>query len=162
MSTKEYEINTKSDHPQLVVNPFIIYIGIGLTAVLLQSVLPLPFFPATASKIIGVTMLIINMLIGIPAVLGMLKANTSPNPGKSSTTLIFSGPYRFSRNPMYIGLTLIYTGILSGFQITWGIVFLPLVIWLISVWVIRPEEKYLSAKFGDPYQQYTKTVRRWI
>ncbi|PKO12912.1 MAG: hypothetical protein CVU39_21630 [Chloroflexi bacterium HGW-Chloroflexi-10] len=161
MSTEEYDMNTK-DHPQLVVNPFIIYIGIGLAAVLLQSVVPLPFFPSTASKIIGITMLIINMLIGIPAVWGMLKANTSPNPRKSSTTLIFSGPYRFSRNPMYIGLTLIYTGILSGFQITWGIVFLPLVIWLISVWVIDPEEKYLSTKFGDHYQQYTKTVRRWI
>ncbi|MDP1547295.1 MAG: methyltransferase, partial [Anaerolineales bacterium] len=64
--------------------------------------------------------------------------------------------------PMYIGLTLVYCGVVTILQIPWGLIFLPLVIWLLTIWVIIPEEKYLEGKFGTEYLNYKSKVRRWI
>jgi protein-S-isoprenylcysteine O-methyltransferase Ste14 len=150
------------DHAQLVVNPFVIYLGIGLFAALLQRLAPLPFLSRQAAQITGVLIMVISLVIGLPAAIGMLKAKTSPNPNHPTTSLVLSGSYRFSRNPMYIGLTLMYVGLMSFFQITWGLLFTPIVIWLITIWVIRREEEYLEHKFGESYLRFKQTVRRWI
>jgi protein-S-isoprenylcysteine O-methyltransferase Ste14 len=106
--------------------------------------------------------MIINLVIGLPAVRGMLTAKTSLNPQQPTTALVLHGSYRISRNPMYFGLTLLYAGLAIFFQTAWGLVLLPVVIWLITIWVIVPEEKYLEQKFGADYFNYKATVRRWI
>jgi protein-S-isoprenylcysteine O-methyltransferase Ste14 len=155
-------MDTQNDRPRLVTNPFVIYIALGLCAVLLQKLAPLPFLAQSSARITGLLIMIINLVIGLPAVRSMFAARTSPNPGRPTTVLVLSGPYRFSRNPMYIGLTLLYTGLMVFFRIPWGLVLLPLVIWLITAWVIVPEEKYLERKFGDEYSNYKAMVRRWI
>lgn len=155
-------MNGKEDHAHVVINPFIIYIGLGLCAVILQKLLPLPFLSQPGASIVGVTIMIINLVFGLPAVMNMLAAKTSPNPHRPTTALIFSGPYRFSRNPMYIGLTLLYAGLMTYLRLPWGLILLPIVIWLITIWVIVPEENYLERKFGAEYVNYKSTVRRWI
>jgi protein-S-isoprenylcysteine O-methyltransferase Ste14 len=73
-----------------------------------------------------------------------------------------AGAYRLSRNPIYIGLTLQYVGLAIFCQISWGLMLLPVVIWLVTVWVIVPEEKYLEGKFGAQYLVYKSRVRRWV
>jgi protein-S-isoprenylcysteine O-methyltransferase Ste14 len=155
-------MNQRIEHPQLVVNPFVIYIGMAVVAVVLQLLVPLPFVSRQTAGIAGVVIMVINLVIGLPAVRGMLKAKTSPNPNHASTSLVLSGPYRFSRNPMYIGLTLLFAGLMIFFRLPWGILFSPVVIWLITIWVIRPEELYLEHKFGGEYLEYKKSVHRWI
>jgi protein-S-isoprenylcysteine O-methyltransferase Ste14 len=155
-------MNQKDDHAQITINPFLIYIFVALGAVLLQRFLPLPFIEQSDARIIGVMIMIINIIIGLPAARKMLSAKTSLNPHRPTTALVFSGPYRFSRNPMYIGLTLLYAGLMVFFQITWGLLLLPFVIWLITIWVIIPEEKYLETKFGNEYLNYKSSVRRWV
>ena len=155
-------MNGKEDHAHVVINPFITYIGLGLCAVILQKLLPLPFLSQTGASIVGVTIMIINLVFGLPAVMNMLAAKTSPNPHRPTTALVFSGPYRFSRNPMYIGLTLLYAGLMTYLRLPWGLILLPIVIWLITIWVIVPEENYLERKFGAEYLNYKSTVRRWI
>jgi len=155
-------MDTQNDHAHVIVNPFLIYIALGLCALVLQKLAPLPFLAQPIARVLGLTMMIINLVIGLPAVRKMLAARTSPNPARPSTSLILSGPYRFTRNPMYIGLTLLYTGLVIFFQLPWGLVLLPIVIWLITVWVIVPEEKYLEQKFGEGYLSYKSAVRRWI
>ncbi|MBN2499897.1 MAG: isoprenylcysteine carboxylmethyltransferase family protein [Anaerolineales bacterium] len=155
-------MKVKNDHPHLIVNPFVLYVGFGLSAALLQNLVALPFAPTQTAQITGITIMATNLLFGLPALRGMLQAKTSPNPNRPTTTLLLSGPYRFSRNPMYVGLTLIYVGLMTFLQLPWGILFTPIVIWLITAWVIRPEEEYLASKFGDTYLEYKKIVRRWI
>ena len=155
-------MNAKNDPVHLVINPFLIYIVFGLCAVLLQRLLPVPFITQASARLIGVIIMIINLIPGLTAVRNMFAAKTSPNPYRPTTALVFSGPYRFSRNPMYIGLTLLYAGLVTYLQLPWGLVFLPIVIWLITIWVIVPEEKYLEQKFGAEYLNYKSTVRRWI
>ncbi|MEP7137121.1 MAG: isoprenylcysteine carboxylmethyltransferase family protein [Chloroflexota bacterium] len=155
-------MNPKNDHAQVLLNPFLIYIALAIGAVLLQRLLPLPFIAQPNASIIGIIIMVINIPIGLTAVKGMFASKTSPNPHRPTTALVFSGPYRFSRNPMYIGLTLLYAGLASFFQLPWGLLSLPIVIWLITIWVIVPEEKYLEQKFDSEYLSYKSRVRRWI
>jgi protein-S-isoprenylcysteine O-methyltransferase Ste14 len=152
----------KTDHAPVVVNPFVIYLGLAAAAILLQRILPLPFISEVPARILGVLLIALNFGFGLPALRGMLQAKTSPNPHRPSTVLVLSGNYRFTRNPMYIGLTLMFAGLLTFFEISWGLLFVPLVVWLITIWVIVPEEKYLEKKFGDEYLLYKSKVRRWI
>ena len=149
-------------HPKLVVNPFLIYIGVAAVAGLLQLFVPLPFISRQPARIAGVIIMIGSFMFGLPALRKMFGAGTSPNPNQPATALVLSGPYRFTRNPMYIGLTLMYAGLVTFLQLPWGLLLTPVVIWLITVWVIRPEEQYLERKFGRKYLDYKQTVHRWI
>ncbi|GAA3640588.1 methyltransferase family protein [Microlunatus ginsengisoli] len=83
-------------------------------------------------------------------------------PGQSTSALLESGPYRFSRNPLYVGLLALYAGLalLAG---SWGaLVLLPLA-WAGLLWgAILPEEAYLRAELGRPYEDYRSRVRRWL
>jgi len=63
---------------------------------------------------------------------------------------------------MYLGLTCMYAGLIVFLRLPWGLLLLPLLVWLITAWVIRPEEKYLQKQFGDEYTRYKEAVRRWI
>lgn len=152
----------KTDHAPVVVNPFVIYFGLAAAAILLQRILPLPFVSQSTARVLGAFLIALNFIFGLPALRDMLQAKTSPNPHRPSTVLVLSGNYRFTRNPMYIGLTLMFAGLLTFFEISWGLLFVPLVVWLITIWVIVPEEKYLEKKFGDEYLLYKSKVRRWI
>lgn len=162
MSTKGKFMNSQDDAPKIVVNPFLVYIGLGLAALLLQAAIPLPSIPAGAARAIGIVLMVANFIFGLPALQGMLKSKTSPNPSRPATSLVISGPYRITRNPMYVGLALLYCGLMVFFQITWGVLITPVVIWLVTVWVIRPEETYLEGKFGAEYINYKNMVHRWI
>lgn len=155
-------MNQKTDRAAVVVNPFVIYIGLAIIAILLQKAIPLYRIPSLPAHMLGVLMIALNLVFGLPALRGMFQAKTSPNPSHPSTTLLVSGIYRLTRNPMYVGLTLVFGGLLIFFQNLWGLVFIPLAIWLITKWVILPEEKYLESKFGETYRNYKSSVRRWI
>jgi protein-S-isoprenylcysteine O-methyltransferase Ste14 len=89
-------------------------------------------------------------------------ANTTTTPGEKSAKLIKSGPYRFSRNPMYVSLILAYLGE-AGFLVqAWPVIFLPLTISYIN-WIIIPvEEAQLTDNFKDEYIKYSKSVHRWL
>jgi protein-S-isoprenylcysteine O-methyltransferase Ste14 len=152
----------KRDHASVVVNPIVVYIGLAGVAILLQVVLPLSFMPVILARILGVILIVLNFVFGIPAIRGMLQAKTSPNPQRPSTTLILSGVYQRTRNPMYVGLTMVFAGALILNQNMWGLLFVPLLVWLITIWVIIPEETYLEEKFGLEYAKYKSSVRRWI
>lgn len=164
MSTDQaYRISSESDHAQIVLNPFLIYILLGLLAVLLQKILPLPgVLIGALPRIIVAAIMAINLIIGLAASKRMLTAKTSLNPHRPTTTLVLAGPFRFTRNPLYLGLTVFYAGLMLVFELTWGLLLLPIVVWLITVWVIVPEERYLEQKFGMEYKNYKSRVRRWI
>lgn len=152
----------KSDHAKVIVNPFVIYIAPVFIALALQRVIPLPFLEKTTAQAIGAILIICNLIAGLPALLGMISVHTSPNPSRPTTALVLSGSFRASRNPMYLGLMFVYCGVVTILQLPWALILLPLVIWLLTIWVIIPEEKYLEGKFGTEYLNYKSKVRRWI
>jgi len=89
-------------------------------------------------------------------------AGTSIRPSSPASTLVTHGPFRLSRNPMYLGLTLVYLGVTLLMNSVWTALFLPLVIGTLYLTVIRHEERYLAATFGDEYDNYRGRVRRWL
>jgi protein-S-isoprenylcysteine O-methyltransferase Ste14 len=90
------------------------------------------------------------------------KARTTTVPGKLSSQLVTWGPYRFTRNPMYLGLTLAYLGEAGVLRQVWPVVLLPLVIAYLN-WVVIPvEEEKLREVFGSDYNAYRANVRRWL
>ena len=90
------------------------------------------------------------------------RAGTSIVPMNPTTTLVTSGPYRFTRNPMYLGMSFLYVAFAFAFGVIWALVFLPAVIVIVDRFVIAREEPYLERKFGPAYRDYKARVRRWL
>ncbi len=87
---------------------------------------------------------------------------TTVNPFASATTLCTRGPFRFSRNPIYLGDWIILLGVSLLLHTLWPLIFAPLIWIMLRFGVIRHEEAHLEAKFGEVYRDYKTRVRRWI
>jgi protein-S-isoprenylcysteine O-methyltransferase Ste14 len=113
-------------------------------------------------RAIGVALMCIGAIIAGWALAMFHRARTTTVPGETSTRLVMWGPYRFTRNPMYVGLTLAYLGEAGILQQLWPLILLPLCLAYVN-WVVIPlEEARLSEIFGDSYESYRLRVRRWI
>lgn len=143
--------------------PIIFAIGF-LAGWLLHRVYPLPILPpATAAREpAGVTVLAVGLAFMLWAFATFIAARTAVIPHHPASRLVTSGPYRFSRNPMYTGLTIAYLGLTLLVNSAWPLLFLPLVIMALLALVIQREERYLQSAFGEEYAAYTRRVRRWL
>lgn len=91
-----------------------------------------------------------------------MRARTAVYPNRPARQFVAHGPYRFSRNPMYVALTILTTGIGLAADNGWIVMFVPPVILLLKLLVVRREERYLLSVFGDRYADYCRRVRRWV
>ena len=155
-------MNENDNHPQLVLNPLILLVLTIAVTALLQWMFPIHVIPLAAARIIGIVLFLGGFALGFPAMLGMIRARTSPNPNRPPTALVRGATYRITRNPMYLGMLISYAGLFIFTQSLWWLIFLPLLAWLMTIWVIIPEEKFLAQKFGEEYLQFKTHVRRWI
>jgi len=89
-------------------------------------------------------------------------AGTNVDPLLPTTAIVTAGPYRFSRNPIYVGLTLLYLGLALTFNTWWAVIVLVPILAVMHVGVVRREERYLEQKFGEPYRQFCSRVRRYL
>jgi protein-S-isoprenylcysteine O-methyltransferase Ste14 len=96
------------------------------------------------------------------AMLTFTRARTAILPSRPARTIVATGPFRFSRNPMYPGLSGIYIGLSLLTGMAWPLVLLPLVLLSLYALVIRREERYLGDAFGEEYAAYRQRVRRWL
>ncbi len=83
-------------------------------------------------------------------------------PGQETSSMIEEGPYRLSRNPLYVGLLALYLALALLIPTFWGLVLFPVAALLVRWGAIRPEERFLHDRFGAPYDEYTQRVRRWL
>ena len=90
------------------------------------------------------------------------KLGNNLEPWKHANQIVSSGIYRFTRNPMYLGMALASLGIALLLRSSWAVILLPVALVVIRTQVIAQEERYLAAKFGDEYLAYKAKVRRWI
>jgi len=149
------------DKAGVLAPPPIIYgvsLLVGLVAHWLQ---PQPVVSQAVAHVIGPAFVLCG-LVGLPAVRAFQRAGTSPLPWRPATALVSTGPYRFTRNPMYVGFTLLYVGISLWLNTLWPLLLLPLVIVVMNWGVIAREERYLERRFGEEYLEYKRRVRRWI
>lgn len=87
---------------------------------------------------------------------------TTVNPYRGASELCMGGPFRFSRNPIYVGDWIVFIGVALLLETGWPLVFAPLIWAMLRYGVIRHEEAHLRAKFGDAYRAYQARVRRWL
>jgi protein-S-isoprenylcysteine O-methyltransferase Ste14 len=149
------------DNAGVIVRPPLIYAAALAAMLVLRWLWPLPilggaaFWPGVALVALGVGILIWGRRT-------LVAGGTNVDPSLPSTAVITSGPYRFSRNPLYGGLAVVYLGLTLAFDAWWGIVVLALVLIVMHRGVIQREERYLERKFGDGYRQYRSAVRRYL
>ena len=132
---------------------------------LLDRAVALPLAPPAARPIValaGWLLLAGGVALSAWAVATFRGARTSIIPNRPASRLVVHGPFRFSRNPMYAGLTLLYLGAVCLLDSLWPLLLLPAVIALLHLTVIRLEERYLGAAFGAAYDAYRRRVRRWV
>ena len=157
-------LREKKDHPGVYVPPPLIYAIVFLFSVLVQRWIPLStsFFKTQTAMIIGLILLATGLIFNIPALIQFIKTKNTIVTVKPATSLQTSGIYRLTRNPMYVSLLLFYAGIAFFIGNWWTVLLLPLLILVITFYVIRHEEKYLERSFGETYMEYKRRVRRWI
>jgi protein-S-isoprenylcysteine O-methyltransferase Ste14 len=153
---------SKTDHPRVMTLPPLIFMASLVGALLLQWLVPLSTPAAFAVRSLGWILVVIGFFLAGWSLAHMLRVKTSPDPYEPTTSIVTSGPYRFTRNPIYLGFSLIYLGATFLAASFWGLILSPLLIWTVTRGIIRPEEAYLESKFQAQYTDYKSRVRRWI
>jgi protein-S-isoprenylcysteine O-methyltransferase Ste14 len=123
---------------------------------------PIPLLPVGAVRILGAVLVLLWLMLTTWSFARFWRSGTSVIPVRPTTALVIEGPYRLTRNPMYVGLLLLYTGVACWAGLAWPLLLIPVLVWVIGVSVIRREERYLTRKFGDEYRRYQTQVRRWL
>lgn len=144
------------------VPPPFIYLGGFLLGWIMQWMAALPALDPPIDAVLGVVLILIGGALAFPSAVLFFRAGTNLAPHQPTTALVFDGPYRFTRNPIYVGFALIYAGAAIWSGTTWSLLVLPFVLAVISRSVIAREERYLEAKFGEEYLSYKRRVRRWV
>ena len=153
------------DRSGVRIFPPLIYLGGLFLGFLIHWRLPLPIVPAVLVgplRLLGAFCLVAGLALTIWAVATFRRVGTTHHPAGPTTALAVGGPYRFTRNPMYLGLVFITAGVALLANALWPLILLPVVIVILRRAVIDREERYLTAKFGEEYLQYKARVRRWL
>lgn len=109
----------------------------------------------------GVVLGTLAIILGVWGRRTMLTAGTNVDPTRPTTAIVTSGPFRLSRNPIYVALTLLYLGLTLTLDTWWGILLLIPLLITMHIGVVLREERYLEEKFGDPYRRYRAEVARY-
>lgn len=146
----------------VIAPPPLVYLGGLVAGFALRSALPAtPVRPAVRWPVGGGLLAIGSTLMG-SFVRAFARAGTPVSPYSASTALVTTGPYRISRNPAYLGMALVYTGIAVSAEALWALAPLPVVLAVIDRGVIAREERYLDHRLGDEYRRYKQRTRRWL
>lgn len=102
------------------------------------------------------------LVLGLWPVIMFRRSGQSEIPWRPTPVVLESGPYRFTRNPMYLQMLLVCAGVAIILSNYWILLLTPLCAWSLYRFAIAPEEVYLERKFGEPYREYKRRVRRWL
>jgi len=145
-----------------LVRPPLVYLISLVSGAAIQLALPLSFLPGALAMPLGAPLVAVAIALFSYSVAKFRAAGT-PVPARKPTTLIVrTGPYRFSRNPIYLAFSLFQLGIAIWLNSVWLLVTLVVAVALMHYVVIRREEQYLERKFGAHYLEYKASVRRWL
>ena len=113
-------------------------------------------------RLLGGAVIVASIGLGAWALVMMVRSGQHPEPWAPTPTILIRGPFRLSRNPMYLAMVLMCLGFAIRRLDVWILALTPVAIWLLKQQVILPEEEYLERKFGDSYLAYKSRVRRWL
>jgi protein-S-isoprenylcysteine O-methyltransferase Ste14 len=150
------------DNPGIWVPPPLVYLLALLLVLALDRRAHVPFVPRGVARVLGWPLVGGGMALAAWFARTMRAADTTLRTDKPVSRVVQDGPFRYSRNPGYLALAMIYAGIAVLRNSLWAIVLLPLVVYVIQREVIGREERYLERTFGEEYLDYKGRVRRWV
>ena len=156
---------SSKDHAGVWFPPPLLFALPHLAAAALDAVRPWPILSSHGMTSASAAMLVIAIAVamGLMSVTSFRNASTTILPaGRPTTAIVERGAYGLTRNPMYLAMAGAYLGLAILLNNRWALLLLPVVIAVVDRFVIRREERYLTAKFGEPYLRYCSRVRRWI
>ena len=142
--------------PLLFLIPFLIGVALQLTVPI--RLLPLGWVQLAA----GLPLVVMGLALSLTAVRTLVGAETDLMFKKSTSVILERGPYRLSRNPIYLGASVMYIRGTIAVNSVWPLALFPVAVLLVLFRAIHPEERYLESKFGQPYRDYKSAVRRWL
>jgi protein-S-isoprenylcysteine O-methyltransferase Ste14 len=154
-----------SDNAGVRIVPPAVYLGGLAIGYILDLVRHIPIAPPGRSlgvRIVGIVVVAVGVSIMLSALALFRRLGTQVAPWEPTTKLAVDGPYRFTRNPMYLGMAFILAGLGLIGNTVWPILAMVPAIIIIRTQVIAREERYLERKFGDEYRAFKTRVRRWL
>ncbi len=160
---KGFAMNNTADTAQVIVRPPLAW-GLAIVAgFALDWVVPLPFLPAhLPAGWIGATVFVLALGLAVWALDTMTRAGSNVPTNRPTTAIVEGGPYRFTRNPIYMGMFGGLVGLAIAFNTLWLLIAMAPFALVIRYGVVAREEVYLERKFGDVYRSYRARVRRWV
>ena len=150
------------DTAHVLILPPLLYGAAFVIGLLLHLVFPIYILFTTLSRGIGVVCVLVSLPLALLTLRALSRAHTPVDPMKPTTALVTEGPFCYSRNPIYLALTLLYLGVAFLVNAWWILLLVVPALVVIRYGVIAREEVYLARKFGDAYRQYMTQVRRWL
>ena len=154
----------KAKGPGVYIPPPLFYVLTFIAALFIQKKLPVSdhLFHLFIVKIIGVLLLILALIFLVKSLRQFFLTKNTVILIKPASSLQKTGIYSVTRNPMYLGLVILYLAITCFIGNWWNIILLPALLILIQAYIIKREEEYLMSEFGQEYEEYRKKTRRWI
>ncbi len=154
-------MTSKSDRANVIIPPPIAWALAFLAGLALDWARPLPF-DRPGLRLIGIMVVAAGIALALTAVVAFRRSGTHLEPYKPTTAIVSDGPYRFTRNPIYLGMFLGQVGLALAINSIWLLVTLLPFYLVIRHGVVAREERYLERKFGRTYLDYQSRVRRWL
>jgi protein-S-isoprenylcysteine O-methyltransferase Ste14 len=155
-------MKTAPDHAHVIAPPPLILVAAIVIGAGLRGGWPVPLWPWTGRWIPTAGCFATPLILAVGAAREMRRARTAILPDRTTTALVTSGPFRLTRNPLYLSLGLLLAG--AAFAMNSLAVLAMIVPWAVVMryGVIAREERYLERKFGEDYRAYRRRVRRWL
>ena len=157
------QLNT-SKGPEVYIPPPLIYVLSFLGSVFIQKRIPISGLLShrTSRSVVGVLFLMAALFFLIRSLRQFFLTKNTLILIRPASSLQTTGVYGITRNPMYVGLALVYIGVACFVGNWWTLIFSPFLILIIQEYIIKREEKYLESEFGQSFHDYKKSVRRWL
>lgn len=150
------------DNPGVRIPPPLVYLAAVLIGAAIDRAIPVRVLPASLTGWLGGTVVLLALTLSGLSFREFIKAKTTVRPDRPVSALVTTGPLQYSRNPMYLAVSMLQVGIAIWMNSVWVVVLLVPVLAWIRWRVIAPEERYLVGKFGQVYRDYQAKVRRWL
>ncbi len=152
----------QQDNPGVIARPPLIYLGLLALGFLADFAWPVALVADAVQYPLGIALIVLGVAGVVVSRQQFARAETSIHTSRPTTAIVRDGLYGRSRNPIYIGLSLIYAGIAVAADNIWALALLAPTLLVIRYGVIAREERYLEGKFGEAYLSYKAAVRRWL
>ena len=155
-------MNTHTDHPGVIILPPLLMVLALMLGLVLHRFWPLPIGAPSLAIALGTVLAVLAIACMAWGRVTLAKGGTNVSPRRPTTAIVTNGPFRFTRNPLYLGVMSLFAGVTFLFGTWWGVAVLIPVFLILHYGVVLREEAYLECKFGESYRSYKAVVPRYL